>query len=521
MKRLAMLSRIVKRHGRGEHGTSTVEWAGLTAVVTILLLAVIGYVDAVNGGPVSGAISDLMGRTVLSFEAGGQAGGSLPGAGVAAPSVDPPSVTVPRADVPAVVAPSLGITTWIDQPAGSDDGGGGFWGWVGDQWQSFSNWVGEQWQNLQGWWEGLPNWLQGLLIGLAAAVALVATVLIAVGIIVALGISLPVSAAVIAVALAIGAVVAIAAGLIYGLTHPGDSFNALHAFLWSYGLGLVAFAVSVVAAATGAATAAWAWLSQIAWPALAHAGRWLAGRLPLAWNWVRTVAWPALVQGARWLAARPGVILNWVRTTAWPALVSGLHSLATAVWTRFAALFPRLAQILASGVSKLGWSAILRWAGFSAAMQFFVYWAEVFLGWREFSPVSLVTTLLTAALMGGIFKILAAGFILANSARLISTVGAKIGGWLVNVMTQARIGIATIFSQLGIKSAISYIKRKIGEWWDRLTGGSGDPVGEPTPIAPPTPTPAPHTPTPPPTPAPMPAPAPPPTPSQTPSPSSG
>lgn len=53
-----------------ESGITTVEWAALMSVVAVLMLSVISYIDQVNGGPVSTAVSDMMNQMVFSLEGG-------------------------------------------------------------------------------------------------------------------------------------------------------------------------------------------------------------------------------------------------------------------------------------------------------------------------------------------------------------------------------------------------------------------------------------------------------------------
>lgn len=496
MRAFTKYHQYFKRFSRDERGESTVEWVSLTAVIAILLLAVIGYISMVSGGPVATAVSSLMGRMTFSYESGGSTSGSLPGVGVS-----PPAARVPNAAVPSVVVPSVGVaqmTAQIDlNGEGEGDSGGGFWSWVGDQWDGFTDWAGDQWNGFTGWasstwnsivdwWDGLPSWVKGILTGLAAAVAVAITVGVAVLAAIALGISIPVSATIILVSLAIAAVVAVVVGLVYGLTHPGEAFNTLHAFLWSYGAGLVAFVTSAVLAATGVATAVWTWLSQTAWPAI------LAG-MQSGWNWVLTTGWPALLQGLRWLAARPGIILNWVRTIGWPAVVNGLRTATTALWSRFAALFPRLAQILANGATKLGWVNILKWAGLNAVIRGVVYLGELYFDLTEFSWTGLTTAIVFAAIGGALAKIFGVGLsTLANRGKIASVIVALLG----KVPDWSAKGLAVAVAlQLTIKSTTSFVTSKVKQWFGDFSSWFGDLFSssstQPTPPVNSSPTPAP------------------------------
>ena len=261
-----------QRAAAGQEGASTVEWAGLTAVITILLVSVIGYIDYVNGGPVADALSDYMDSMVISYEDGGQVGSISPGAGAAAPIVVVPAVAVPAVEppdvsIPAVVAPAVAVPqAAADFLGGNGDDGGGFWSWVGGAWDGFTDWVGNTWDGVTNWWSELPSWIQGLIIGVAAGLVIVVVALVAVaaGLVAAVG----------AVALAAAVVVAAAVGAVYGLL-AGDDFNGWYAF----GLALLGGTVALVAVASGAAAAAWAWTLEVGWPALVAAGRTLVVRV--------------------------------------------------------------------------------------------------------------------------------------------------------------------------------------------------------------------------------------------------
>jgi hypothetical protein len=106
----------LRRRIDGEKGISTVEWVGLTAVVLVLLSAIIVYVQ-VQGGQVGAAAGSSMDEQIELWESGGgrvspysdsdlsQGGSPLGGV----PGLVPPGGSAARA---------LGVSTEAGQPAG-------------------------------------------------------------------------------------------------------------------------------------------------------------------------------------------------------------------------------------------------------------------------------------------------------------------------------------------------------------------------------------------------------------------
>ena len=108
-----------------ERGNETVEWLGLSVVIVILLLAVVGYVSASGGGQIGSAVVDGMESMITAIGGGGvSTGGDGAGTVPGVEGGDPPGVVLPSIGIPSAVAGGA-------DAGGGDTGGGGFWGQVG------------------------------------------------------------------------------------------------------------------------------------------------------------------------------------------------------------------------------------------------------------------------------------------------------------------------------------------------------------------------------------------------------
>lgn len=90
--------------------------------------------------------------------------------------------------------------------------------------KSIGNWFSDRWQAIQEWWDELPNWAKGLIVGLVASVMLAAIVIA----VIAAGVIL----SAVAIVAIVGALVGlVTAGLWYGLTEDGE-FSIAKAIGW-------------------------------------------------------------------------------------------------------------------------------------------------------------------------------------------------------------------------------------------------------------------------------------------------
>ena len=211
---------------------------------------------------------------------------------------------------------------------------------TGSWWQrllkSIGNWLSDRWQGVQEWWDELPNWAKGLIVGLVAAVILVAIVIA----VIAAGVVLSALAIVAIVGAVVGLVVA---GLWYGLAEDGE-FSIAKAIGWVL-LGGVA----------GAAIFAFLWeVLPLAWGLLLKADAIVAATgariVSSVTAWVTSILSPI---GA-YLAPRLAPIVAWFSgVSAW--VQRAVQPVVNFIGPRWAALVERLAPITAAGSLRLQW----------------------------------------------------------------------------------------------------------------------------------------------------------------------
>lgn len=211
---------------------------------------------------------------------------------------------------------------------------------TGSWWQrllkSLGNWFSDRWQGVQEWWDELPNWAKGLIVGLVAAVILVAIVIA----VIAAGVVLSALAIVAIVGAVVGLVVA---GLWYGLAEDGE-FSIAKAIGWVL-LGGVA----------GAAIFAFLWeVLPLAWGLLLKADAIVAttaGRIVSSLTaWVTSLLSPI---GA-YLAPRLAPVVAWFSgVAAW--VQRAVQPVVNFVGPRWAALMERLAPITSAVSLRLQW----------------------------------------------------------------------------------------------------------------------------------------------------------------------
>lgn len=78
-----------------ERGASTVEWAGMTLVGVILLLAVAAFVSTASGGQIGQAVLDGFEGMISAIQSGGVSVGSADAPAGSSPAVDAPAASLP------------------------------------------------------------------------------------------------------------------------------------------------------------------------------------------------------------------------------------------------------------------------------------------------------------------------------------------------------------------------------------------------------------------------------------------
>ena len=113
-----------------ERGASTVEWAGMTLVAVVLLLAVAAVMSTASGGQIGQAVLDGFESMVLSIQSGGVSPASADAPGGSSPSVDAPAASLPSIGVSQAVVTAVN-PDGSSVEADSGGGGGGFLSQVG------------------------------------------------------------------------------------------------------------------------------------------------------------------------------------------------------------------------------------------------------------------------------------------------------------------------------------------------------------------------------------------------------
>ncbi|MDJ0754745.1 MAG: hypothetical protein QNJ45_14570 [Ardenticatenaceae bacterium] len=341
-----------------EKGVSTVEWISMVVVGLLLLLSVGVVMSAVGGQQIGQSVTDVTSTLVESVGQGAPAV-EAPNLDIQPLQIDTPQIEGPQIQAPTIVGPSVAVpqitVDLFGQNQGGESSGGGFWGWVGDRLDDAGSalsgaggWISDRFSDFQNAFSELPSWAKGLIIGIAAGIAIVVVAVAAV----AAGIVASVSA----IALVAAVVVAGIVGLIYGIV-SGDNFNGWHAF----GLSLLGGVVALIAVEVGAIAAAWTWLRHGAWPAVARVGQAIAtrtvGAVRAAGQWLTRTAWPAIVNGGRAIAARVTgtvrAIGQWITQTAWPRLAAlgtrlrtGIAAMLRNGWKAVSAAFKAKFKVL-------------------------------------------------------------------------------------------------------------------------------------------------------------------------------
>ncbi len=248
------------RSWAGESGLAVIQWIGLGAVTLVAAVAIITVFVAGGGGAeVRQAVDSGTTARVDCLDSNCEHWDyKLSGA-------QPSSVRPPRGE---------GLPTAGDVVAGpaiaqdpQDSKGPSPWDRFWDGVKALPAKVGSA---VSDWWNGLPSWAKGLIVGIAAAVVIV----VAVVLLVAVGVLALTATVVIAAVLAI--VAAIAAGVWYGINHPQD-FNILAGFGLSLGAGTLTFLATLAAAVVLPKIGAWIantafpWLTNVLWPTVSGA----------------------------------------------------------------------------------------------------------------------------------------------------------------------------------------------------------------------------------------------------------
>lgn len=114
-----------------ERGASTVEWAGMTLVGVILLLAVAAFVSTASGGQIGQAVLDGFEGMISAIQSGGVSVGSADAPAGSSPAVDAPAASLPSIGVSQAVVTAVNPDGSSVEADSGDGGGGGFLGQVG------------------------------------------------------------------------------------------------------------------------------------------------------------------------------------------------------------------------------------------------------------------------------------------------------------------------------------------------------------------------------------------------------